>query len=259
MAHTDGRIRVVAALATLLLAMPCGAAVIVLGPPGSISIGASSGLTQGSDAYSEHTQYTSGPEPQTVSLSRSREVSSGGQVVARLASTATQTSTLVLEPLELRATVDAAFTAHVDRPASSTAPFPTGAGGVSDFNLILEITDAPAHYFFSGRVFDASQVRVVQSTPGGFEELHLLQGRPRDTSGVPFDFRGTIEPDRRYSFRVNASGTTLRDGEVPGVADMAGSVRGVSLRITQVPEPSAVFLAASLASLLLPRRPVGRY
>src|SRR5436190_1500413 len=109
-------------LGSLLLRVPCQAALIAPGPLASVAVSGASGLSQNFDVYSESTEYRPGAEPQTVSLSRSGEASSDGQVVARLASTATQTSTLVLEPLELRATVDAAFTAHADRPATSTAP-----------------------------------------------------------------------------------------------------------------------------------------
>jgi hypothetical protein len=204
------------------------------------------------DVYKDRTEYTPGVVPQTVSLTRSGEVMSGGQVVARMSSTATQTSSVVHSPLELRAAVDGAFTTHLEKLVNYPGDARVEGGGVSDFDQYVDVTDGPAVYSFSGRLFDLSQVRLVKVTAAGDQELHVDWGRFNEPEGHAFNFTGTFDPGR-YFFKVNASGGTALP--FPDTIDISGSVRDVSIRVSQVPEPGgALAVIAALAGMMTRRR-----
>jgi len=236
----------VAAVALLgLTAGISAAAVIPVGFNTEVNVwGTSDVVGTPFDVYNESVEYAPASEPHTVSLDRSGEVTSGGQTSVRMSSTATQTSSVLSQPLDFRATAAAAFTAHIEQLSNYTGRSPS-VGAVSDFEAIVEVTDGPARYSFSGTLFGLSSASVSGTDPPIFE-----RGPSSGTSGEAFNLTGTIQPGR-YSFRINASGGigTL----FPGSGDSSGSVRDVALRVTQVPEPAAGPLAAAAAATLLRR------
>ena len=237
-------------LAALALpsAWPCAAAVIAQDPVAIISVSGGGGLAVDPQAYDETIDYAPGEKPRTVSLSRAGESSFGGQTAARFSSSASQTSTLVVRPGEVRATLDAAMAVHGERLASLPVGSTMTAGAYSTFEIVVDVTDGPAEFSFSGTLRQA-YMSVVKSTPTSYEELHSLDGRNFDR---PFDLSGVIQP-ARYTFKANMNAGVAAG--FPFTFDTTGSVRGMALRVWQVPEPAiGCLIAAGAAGSLLRRR-----